>query len=131
MQASRDKSLVIDRGDANAVQDDTEVVADDAVSSPLCEDTQTDTDEQAVAIARGSPQIVPSGVLLGFFFGFECLLNLRHLELNKWVADVATNVDVGKVLARFVNAIDRDQPARRFWNHDQARDTDDWEKYLE
>jgi len=118
LQAGRNKSLVIDRGDADAVQDDTEVVADDAVASPLCEDTQTDTDEQTVAIARGSPQVVPSGVLLGFFFGFECLLDLRHLELDKWVAYVATNVDNGKVLARFVNAIDRDQPAGRLRNHD-------------
>jgi hypothetical protein len=84
-----------------------------------------------VAVARGRPQIVPSGVLLSFLLGLESLLDLRHLELDQGVADVATDVDVRQVLTRFVNAIDRDQPAGRFWDHDQTGDADDWEEDLE
>jgi hypothetical protein len=95
LQAGGYQSLVINRGDTNAVQDDAEIVRDDAISSPLRKDAQTNTDEQTVAVAWGGPQVVPGGELLGFFLGLEGLLNLRHLELDQRMFDVPTDVDVG------------------------------------
>jgi len=59
-----------------------------------------------VAVARGSPKIGPSGVLLGFLLSLDGLLDLRHFEFDQRASDVTAGVKVGEVLACLVDTID-------------------------
>ena len=84
-----------------------------------------------MTVARSSPQVSPSGVLLGLLLGLDGLLDLCHLEFDQRASDVTTGVKVGEVLACLVDTVDRNEPARRFRDHDQAGYTHEWEEHLE
>jgi hypothetical protein len=84
-----------------------------------------------MAVTRGSPQIGPGRVLLGFLLGLDGLLDLCHFEFDQRAFDVATGMEVCQILACLVDTVDRNKPARRFGDHDQARDTDGREEHLE
>lgn len=106
LQARRDESLIINGGDTDRVEDDRQIVRDHTVSRPLRESSQANADEQAMAVARGGPQISPSGILLGFLLGLDGLLNLCHFEFDQRAFDVTPGVKVGQVPACLVDTVD-------------------------
>jgi hypothetical protein len=59
-----------------------------------------------MAVARSSPQISPSGILLGFLLGLNGLLDLCHFEFDQRASDITASVKVGEILACLVDAVD-------------------------
>lgn len=106
LEACGDEGLIIDGSDADGVEDDGQVVRNHAVARPLRESSQTNADEQAMAVARGSPQISPSRVLLSFLLGLDGLLDLCHFEFDQRASDVAASVKASQVLACFIDTVD-------------------------
>ena len=107
-------------GDADALEDGGQVVGDDAISSPLNHNTNKQTDEQTVAIARRRDEELPGGTSSKRGLALDCFADLTVVVDNKRVVLVAICVELGQNIESLFLAAVRDEETRRLRDDEET-----------
>jgi len=100
-------------GVAYLVEDDVEVVGDEAVAGPLGEEARGDADDHAVAVALCADEFEPA-VALVLLLELDGVDDFLHFEDDDFVVHVAVGVGVGDDVVRLFLLAVGDEPARGF-----------------
>jgi len=122
--------LLLGVRNADVVENLGEVVRDETVTGPLGEETNADTEEHAVAVARSSDKLEPRDTLV-LPFELNSFFDLLHLQVDERVVRVPISVKSAKDCAGLVSTTFVDQPTWRLGHEGEEDEEDGGEESLE
>lgn len=113
------------RSDTNRLQDESEIVRDDADPVPLGEYTERGRDEGTMTVSLGRDKIHPRRAAIGGPVGLDGSFYLGHLKINERRVIIAAGVVFCQDLAGFGMLADRNEVSRGLGDEEAARQEND------